>query len=214
MSALETFNAFLAAYVWTFSDSHGTGVYASNFWDDSTVLETNSSGYDYNMKDRSLANNPIKLWDGSNIQTFVKGIGTHAGDRSNITFNIADKGYKVFEAYAGVDNEGNENSSITFKVYVKKKGEDNFGTSPVYTSEELYHRTAMVPVVVDVRGVDKIKLVLDKGTSDANDHGDWANARFYTYARRKVTAVSDIPEHGSVSVRGTDGNYIAYGNIA
>ena len=122
-------------------------------------------------KDKSCGNNTLTLWDGSKEETFDKGIGSHAD--STIIYDLTGKGYTSFSSYYGVDRETKINpsqASITFKVYVDgnlKFTSDVMGTNTAkgFTGD------------IDITGATELKLVMEKGTNNWSDHGDWANAK-------------------------------------
>mgnify|MGYP003895184993 CR=1 FL=1 len=136
------------------------------------------------QRDRSNDGNPIRLrGEDGTIITYQKGIGTHAN--SEIVYNIAGKGYTSFESYVGVDQEGNQYSSITFEVWV-----DNVR---VYDSGLMKVDTPQKFVNIDITGKKEIKLVVtDAGNGISNDHGDWADAIFRTQIQHINVLLSDI----------------------
>ena len=141
-------------------------------------------------KDKSCGNNTLTLWDGSAEETFEKGIGSHAD--STIIYDLTGKGYTSFSSYYGVDRETKVNpsqASITFKVYV----DGNLK----FTSAEMGTNTAKgFTGDIDITGATELKLVMEKGTNNWSDHGDWANA--------KLTKPFTAPQSFAVTVRAND----------
>jgi len=141
-------------------------------------------------KDKSCGNNTMTLWDGSAEETFAKGIGSHAD--STIIYDLTGKGYTSFSSYYGVDRETKVNpsqASITFKVYV----DGNLK----FTSAEMGTNTAKgFTGDIDITGATELKLVMEKGTNNWSDHGDWANA--------KLTKPFTAPQSFAVTVRAND----------
>ena len=150
-------------------DLKGTGtVYLSDMnWESQT---SGDAGSNPTRKDKSCGGNAIKLWNGTEEQTFKKGLGSHA--RSEIVYDLEGKGYETFESYAGVDREAYKDTheaDITFKVYVD-------GVEKA-TSALMKDNTAMHHFKVDIKGAKKLKLVMEPGTHNWSDHGDWADAK-------------------------------------
>jgi uncharacterized repeat protein (TIGR02543 family) len=154
--------------------------------------ESQTSGDSGNptRKDKSCGNNTLTLWDGSAEETFEKGIGSHAD--STIIYDLTGKGYTSFSSYYGVDRETKVNpsqASITFKVYV----DGNLK----FTSAEMGTNTAKgFTGDIDITGATELKLVMEKGTNNWSDHGDWANA--------KLTKPFTAPQSFAVTVRAND----------
>lgn len=154
--------------------------------------ESQTSGDSGNptRKDKSCGNNTLTLWDGSAEETFEKGIGSHAD--STIIYDLTGKGYTSFSSYYGVDRETKVNpsqASITFKVYV----DGNLKS----TSAEMGTNTAKgFTGDIDITGATELKLVMEKGTNNWSDHGDWANA--------KLTKPFTAPQSFAVTVQAND----------
>ena len=154
--------------------------------------ESQTSGDSGNptRKDKSCGNNTLTLWDGSAEETFEKGIGSHAD--STIIYDLTGKGYTSFSSYYGVDRETKVNASqasITFKVYV----DGNLK----FTSAEMGTNTAKgFTGDIDITGATELKLVMEKGTNNWSDHGDWANA--------KLTKPFTAPQSFAVTVQAND----------
>ena len=148
-------------------------------------------------KDKSCGNNTLTLWDGSAEETFEKGIGSHAD--STIIYDLTGKGYTSFSSYYGVDRETKVNpsqASITFKVYV----DGNLK----FTSAEMGTNTAKgFTGDIDITGATELKLVMEKGTNNWSDHGDWANAKltrpFAAQQPVTVTVQANDPAMGSAA---------------
>ncbi|WP_099159685.1 glycoside hydrolase family 2 TIM barrel-domain containing protein [Virgibacillus ndiopensis] len=131
-------------------------------WESATV------GWRTIQMDRSIEGNPLRLWNGSEEITYDKGIGTHAN--SEIVYDLEGKGYTRFQSLVGVDQEIG-GGSIAFEVWLD--GER------VYESGVMYNDTPAKQVDLDITGKKKLKLVVtDAGNGNAEDHGDWANAKF------------------------------------
>ncbi|MCP1306914.1 NPCBM/NEW2 domain-containing protein [Paenibacillus tyrfis] len=135
------------------------------------VKDATRSGWGEVRKDRSVANNELKL-NGVTFPVVKKGLGTHAN--SDIVYNLNGQ-YTKFTANVGVDNEvGAGNGSVQFQVFL-----DN-ATTPAFDSGRMIGGDAAKPVDVNVTGVNVLKLrVTDAGDGISNDHADWVNAGVY-----------------------------------
>ena len=155
-------------------------VYASDVeWKSST------GSYTANQKDKSIAGQTIKLFNGTQVQEFKKGLGVHA--LSEIVYDVSGRGFDRFEAYVGAERSTatiGGNTSVQYKVYVD-------GVEK-YTSEIMRPGTPMDFVSVEVKNAKEIKLVMnDGGNGIGSDHGAWADAKFITNTGVPVITVSD-----------------------
>lgn len=133
-----------------------------------TEWESATVGWRTIQMDKSIEGNPIQLWGGSSAVTYDKGIGTHAN--SEIVYDLEGKGYTRFQSFVGVDQEIG-GGSITFEVWLD--GER------VYESGIMQNNTTAKKVDLDITGKKELKLVVtDAGDGNAEDHGNWAEAKF------------------------------------
>ncbi|CAN5209850.1 ricin-type beta-trefoil lectin domain protein [soil metagenome] len=118
--------------------------------------------------DMSLGN--IEIRDGHTLTlngaTFAKGLGTHAN--SDIRYNTNSRCTK-FSASVGIDDEVGNNGNVSFQVY----GD----ATKLYDSGSVTGSSAAQSVNVNLTNYKQLRLVVDKGVTDAYDHADWANAR-------------------------------------
>ena len=122
-------------------------------------------------KDKSVSGRPLRLLDeNQSVETFKKGIGTHA--YSEIVYNV--EGYDVFDTWVGMDQRvAGENSSVIFKVFVD--GELKAQTDIMRPTTPKQH------LVVDIRDASQVKLVVDTAENwDYWDHADWADAKLHS----------------------------------
>jgi len=116
-------------------------------------------------KDTSVDGNPLTI-DGN---TYIKGIGTHAG--SEIIYDL-NGAYTSFYSHVGVDDEVGANATIVFEVY----GDGN----KIYDSGTMRHDDSFKEVHVNITGMNELKLkITDAGDGINSDHGDWADAKLY-----------------------------------
>ena len=157
-----------------FSSEEGKGVYLSDMdWNEGSY-----SGWESIQKDKSVNENPIRLYNGSETQKFLKGIGTHAA--SEIVYDLSNQDYQVFETWMGADTEEDQSQKMTFAIYV----DDVL----VYESGEMGRWDTMKHAVVDVRGAKTLKLVVNDLGDKSGDHADWADAKLYT----EVTSTRNV----------------------
>lgn len=122
------------------------------------------------VKNRSHAGNSIRLLDDSGaVQTFEKGIGSHA--TCEIVYNIADLGYTSFSAYVGVDQEVTKRNEPDVKFYIYGDGVELAHTDTMTAD------SPMQQLSVSVDGVKKLMLKADKIANNWSDHVDFADAK-------------------------------------
>lgn len=181
----------------------GTGdTYLSDMnWDS----ETSGDAGNPTRKDKSCGGNKITLLDEKNEKKeFDKGVGSHAD--STIIYDIAGKGYTLFESYIGVDQEiqKRQEPEIVFRVY--------FDDQKVYESKKMKADTPMEHISIEVpEDVKKLKLVMDKVSNVWSDHGDWADAKllrvFESTDTVKLEVKTNDPSMGTASMDKEDGVY-------
>jgi hypothetical protein len=127
-----------------------------------------SNGWGPYEKDTS--NGEAAAGDGKPIMLqqalYSVGLGVHAN--SDLSFNIADKGFTQFQSAIGIDDEVGNNGSVVFQVYLDglKK----------YDSGVMTGSSATRDVSVDVTGASTLQLVVtDAGDGNTFDHADWAS---------------------------------------
>jgi len=121
--------------------------------------------------ERDMSNGEQQAGDGHTISirgtTYAKGLGVHAnGDVALFTGGNCSR----FTAVVGIDDEVAPNGSVTFSVVADGK--------TLVTTPDLTGTSAPYPLDVDVTGAQQLDLVISLvGSSNANDHGDWADAK-------------------------------------
>lgn len=106
--------------------------------------------------------NPISI----NGLNFSKGLGVHA--YSEITYSLNGQ-YQRFKAFIGVDDESCSAGSVRFHVYT-----DN---TLVYQSPLMVQGNNALPISINIKEKNLLKLVVTPDDFDACDHADWADAR-------------------------------------
>jgi hypothetical protein len=131
---------------------------------------SSANGWGNFEKDRS--NGEAASGDGKvltlNGATYTKGLGVHAN--SNLTYNIAGKGFTTFTADIGVDDEVGTRGSVIFQVWLD-------GVK-AYDSGVMTGTTATRSISVPVGNKNTFSLqVINANDGFDFDHGDWANAK-------------------------------------
>ncbi|MBD1221216.1 glycoside hydrolase family 2 TIM barrel-domain containing protein [Virgibacillus halodenitrificans] len=151
-------------------------------WKDATI------GWGSIKRDASVDGNKLTLTGESEPVTYEKGLGTHA--HSEITYDIAGKGYETFQSYVGLDLEANNTGTINFQVFAD--GEK------LFESGVMRRDTPAKLIDVDITGKEQLKLVVtDGGDNNGNDHADWADAKFMAKTdetKPEVTTMMDGQE--------------------
>lgn len=128
-------------------------------------------------KDTAINGDPIRLMVDGVEKTFEKGLGTHAP--SEIVYDIAGKGHKTFEAYAGVDlytlNDHNNNSAegVIGNFIVKIDGEVAAQSGEMNPTMDAHHFEVEIPA-----DATTLTLVAETGSETWSDWADWADAKF------------------------------------
>lgn len=145
----------------------------------SEIKETRASvGWGVFRKNLSPGGKNISLYrDGMKV-SFDKGLGTHA--KSEVIYNVEDKGYTSFRAYAGIDGEVNVGSGLaTFEVYVD--GEKVYDSGKVKCGDDYRY------VDIDICGARELKLVTTDGDNGiTSDNTVWADAKLISNNTKPV----------------------------
>lgn len=177
-----------AAFVQVTKDEAGDWVYLSDLeWISATTgWSSNPVRKDWKCEQSNIK---MTLYNGQSLQTFDKGIGTHA--TSDIIFNVS--GYKYFTSYVGIDGNRLEQhgSKVTFKVSVSSDEaySNNMTWTEKYISPVEMHakdcncgiglgERVMQYVMVDVEGANYIKLTAQQASGSG--HANWADAKLYS----------------------------------
>lgn len=150
-------------------------------------------------RDLSTMKQPITLWNGTELQVFEKGLGTHAD--SEIVYNVADAGYKRFEAYVGVDADtANKSTEANIRFTVLADGVEVFNSGTMHF-EENGTRVPMQKVSVDLNGVRTLTLKVVGVNNTWSAHADWADARFILSDETEETTDKSLLNEAVVSAR-------------
>ncbi len=117
--------------------------------------------------------------------TYAKGLGVHAN--SDISYNIAGKGFKTFASDIGLDDETAFYGNVIFRIYL------DGAATPVYDSGLMNNNSATKSITIDVTGKSTLRLVVnDGGDQIYHDHADWANARLTSTGSTNTSPVATI----------------------
>lgn len=151
-------------------------------------------------KDKSLDGKEIKLLTDAGVTTYEKGLGVHA--HSEVVYDLTDKDYYYFTSDVGVDNTAaNGNSSVKFQVYV-----DGVlaAETPVMRKDD-----AAQQFCVDISSAKQLKLVVTNGgNGNANDHADWADAKFLTATTVEYLDTAELEQVIEFAEKITDMDYV------
>jgi len=143
------------------------GTATKTVWLDNLNLGLATQGWGSPQKNKSVGGQPLTLGG----RKFERGFGTHAESRLQVNL----KGAAIrFSACVGVDNEINDKSaSVEFLVYGDGK--------LLWESGIMKAGEATKSCAVGLTGVKTLLLeVGDAGDGKAQDHADWAEAKFET----------------------------------
>ncbi|MGG7212573.1 glycoside hydrolase family 2 TIM barrel-domain containing protein, partial [Clostridium nigeriense] len=149
-------------------------VYTKNLYLSDIPWESATIGYASAsiVKDKTIENIPIKIQTDNGLETFEKGIGTHA--TSAIVYDISKYDVERLQTYATISYNkvsGKKSSSITFTV--------KFDDKEVYNSGELTYKDPYRYIDLEIpEGVKKVSLIANAGATNGHDQCDWADAKF------------------------------------
>ena len=131
---------------------------------------------------------PITL----NGKRYAKGLGVHA--QSEVVYQIPS-GCTTFTSDVGIDDEAEAKASVNFLIYL-----DDVAvlTSPLMTGS-----SSTQYVRISVAGRSRLKLaVTNAGDTNADDHGDWAGARFECESSGEETSTVTLSASASTVAPG------------
>lgn len=151
------------------------------------------NGYETVVYDKSIIGGDLRLLDeNKNEQIFEKGLGAHAP--AEFVYNIEGQGFNYFCSYVGIDRNVGDNGTVIF--IVKVDGVEKYNSGLMRGSD------SYKSVNVDITGAKTLTLVIDTYEHNANDHSNFAMARFVTLndAEKAENAVRLIDSIGTVSI--------------
>lgn len=151
------------------------------------------NGYNTVVYDQSIINGDLRLLDSTGSEEiFEKGLGAHAPAR--FVYNIEGQGFDRFCSYVGVDRNVGDNGTVVFSVLV-----DDI---EVYNSGLMRGSDAYKTIDVNISGAKTMTLIIDTYEHNANDHANFAMARFVTFSQEEkiANAIALIDEIGTVNI--------------
>jgi NPCBM/NEW2 domain len=149
--------------------------------DTPTALEYDGYGVTYaSSLPLSSTSGTVKLNENSAGQaidlggaTYSEGLGFAANSSTIIALNGQ---YSEFDSTIGVDSGGSTASSVIFEVYSAKQ--------LLYESSVITAGSTPVPIDLNVTGLNSLTLIVEAapGSTAANDHAVWADARLISTA--------------------------------
>jgi len=148
-----------------------------------------TTGWGSIQKGMTAGETPLKLQVEGAPAEFGHGLGVHAN--SEIIYNIENMGYGVFHAIVGMDwikSTVEKIPEAKFEVWVDGAKKFDSGTmTPLMDAKEIN---------VSLKGAKELRLYMDTLGSDANDWGDWADAKVLSAQEdeKSEIEVRDIPD--------------------
>ncbi len=176
------FLLWLTANSWgqdNFADLRSVTQPANALWLSTLDLSKMTTGWGTPHVDMSVDGNPIKLHG----IIYPHGVGTHA--ESEITIDL--KGVvQRFQAMVGVDDEVNDQGSLTFSVFADDR--QLLETPILKGGDDPYF------INIDLTNVRTLRLRIGNANGNIScDHGDWAGALLWLIPDAKEQPVSITP---------------------
>ena len=118
---------------------------------------------------RSSKGNPLRVDTKTGIQTFDRGLGTHA--KTTLEYDLAGK-YRRFEAVVGLDATTSRKGRVPVRILVDGKPQ------MIEALNELRAELGPIEISVEVSNAKSLTLVVDFGPEgDASSDMNWCEAR-------------------------------------
>ena len=155
-----------------------------------------TSGWETPKKNKAVGGGDLQLWDGTEWQTYERGIGTHGASSWYVRLN---GNAASFSATVGVDREsyGESGGEVNFIV------RDVVGGTNLVESGRMTCSTPAKNITVNLDGIELIELYVDKLGSDSWDHADWVEPKIVM--KGDAAPATKGPNHWVG--RGTDPNW-------
>ena len=114
-------------------------------------------------RDAMVHGGPLRLMG----RTFVHGIGVQA--KSRLEFVLGGR-WQSFHTICGIDDVAGKEGDALFRI---------LGDGKLLKEVRRRHGDKTTPILVDVRGVDRLVLEALPGDSYTSDFCDWAEARVF-----------------------------------
>ena len=155
-----------------------------------------TSGWETPKKNKAVGGGDLQLWDGTEWQTYERGIGTHGASSWYVRLN---GNAASFSATVGVDSESDGQSGGEVNFIVR----DVVGGTNLVESGRMTCSTPAKNITVNLDGIELIELYVDKLGSDSWDHADWVEPKIVM--KGDAAPATKGPNHWVG--RGTDTNW-------
>ena len=127
-------------------------------------------GYFENTRDACGCGNPMAVYVEGTKQSFDKGVAMHAP--AELGVNLEGKGVSRFTARIGISADQELGNKADVNYVIKGDGKELYRKDHVISNGESYL------VDIDVSKVKDLRLIVEQGDADYNDHALWADAKF------------------------------------
>ena len=140
-------------------------------------------GYFSNTRDACGCGAALAVYDNQEKVTFEKGVAMHAS--AELAINLAGKGANRFKARIGISADQTIGNKANVNFIIMGDGTELYRKDEVISNGESY------PVDINVAGIKELRLIVDKGEADYNDHAIWADAKL-TYDAEMGQNMNDL----------------------
>ena len=127
-------------------------------------------GYFENTRDACGCGNPMAVYVEGTKQSFDKGVAMHAP--AELGVNLEGKGVSRFTARIGISADQTLGNKADVNYVIKGDGKELYRKDHVISNGQSYL------VDIDVSKVKDLRLIVEQGDADYNDHALWADAKF------------------------------------
>lgn len=127
-------------------------------------------GYFENTRDACGCGNPMAVYVEGTKQSFDKGVAMHAP--AELGVNLEGKGVSRFTARIGISADQKLGNKADVNYVIKGDGKELYRKDHVISNGQSYL------VDIDVSKVKDLRLIVEQGDADYNDHAMWADAKF------------------------------------
>lgn len=129
-----------------------------------------NGGYFDNTRDACGCGNPMAVYVDGTKQSFEKGVAMHAP--AELGINLEGKGVSRFTARIGISADQTLGNKADVNYVIKGDGQELYRKDHVISNGQSYL------VDIDVSKVKDLRLIVEEGDADYNDHALWADAKF------------------------------------
>ena len=158
-------------------------------------------GYFENTRDACGCGNPMAVYVEGTKQSFDKGVAMHAP--AELGVNLEGKGVSRFTARIGISADQTLGNKADVNYVIKGDGKELYRKDHVISNGQSYL------VDIDVSKVKDLRLIVEEGDADYNDHALWADAKFTFQSETpdpkpiKVASISVTADKKELEIGGT-----------